>query len=511
MSEVLSNNKRIARNTLFLYVRMLLVFFVNLFVVRIVLDSLGAEEYGLYNVVAGIVTVFSFLTSMMSSASLRFFSFELGRNDKLRLNQFFNVTCWCYVLLALIVVVLAESLGLWFLQTKLSVPVGRESAVVLVYHLSIISFVSSILAIPFNSIIIAHECMDLYAYVGLLEVLFKLLIAFFVRFFDGDRFILYGFLLSFSSVLVSSFYICYVVIRFSECRIRLYWDKKYFKEIFSYSIWSLFGTISGICRDQGINILLNIFFGSVVNAARAIAFQVQSAINGFVVNFYKAVQPQITKYYASGKRQEMTLLIYRSSRFSFYLISFFAIPIFFEARYILLLWLKIIPDNTVFFVQLIMIISVIESLSHPLQTAISSTGKIKNYQIVTGFIYFLNLPISFLFLKFGFKPEVTMIIAIFLSILAHIIRIVFVNKLILMPVIDYIKNVVVQIFCVFVLSCFCPLLVTCLLPFGIVRFLTTTLLSAFFSLLIVWFVGINKNERRSIELNLKKIASKYVC
>lgn len=444
-----TDTKKIAKNATFLYIRMFFILICNLIVVKVVLNALGAEDYGINNVVGGIVMMFAFLTSTMTAASQRFFSFELGKKDLEGLSHFFLTTLWGYLGIAAIVLIVAETIGLWFVINKLTILPSRLDAAIWVYQSSIISFIFGILAIPFNSIIIAREKMNVYAYIGILEVILRLCVAYTLFIYFGDRLKFYAILQAFALSIPSFIYIIWGCSRFDECKIKKYWNKKIFKEIFSYSCWNLFGAMASILRSQGINILLNIFFGPIVNASRAIAYQVSSAINQFVLNFFKAVQPQIVKSYAANERKQMLELVYTSSKYCFYLLFILALPVFIGTPFILSVWLGNIPENTVIFTRLVIILALIESTIYPLQTALMSTGNIKWYQIITGGLLLLNLPISWLFLYVGFEATSTFYVAIIIALISQISRVIFMKKMLLMPILEYINKSLLPIACVF--------------------------------------------------------------
>jgi len=498
------NNKRIAKNTMYLYVRMLVVMAVSLFTVRIVLNALGAEDYGIHNVVGGVVTMFGFLTSTMNSASLRFFSFYLGRQDYKRLSDYFSMSFWCFAALAVTIFVIAETLGLWFVKNQLVIPAGRVDAAMWVYQCAIISFMFKIMTIPYNAIIIAREKMNVYAIGGLFEVFLKLGVAYILYITPFDKLKVNSVLVCLMTCSIDVFYIIYCLKYFPESWVRRFWDRGIFKEVVNYSGWSLFGAISGIARSQGINILLNIFFNPVVNAARAIAYQVNSAINQFVLNFHKAVQPQITKYYAAGEKDEFYKLLFRSSRLYFYLIFLLSLPVLMETPFILTLWLKNIPENTILFTRLVIIIAIIDSMSYPLQTSISATGHIKSFQIVTGGLLILNLPVAWFFLTMGYPPESTMYVAMGISIIAQITRIYFSHRQNGMPVQDYLKEVLKPIAIVTVLTLPIPIYIEYIITEGWLRFLTVTLLSILITATVIYCVGINTGERQMIMNLIKK-------
>ena len=314
----IENNKRIAKNTLLLYFRMMIIMFVSLYTVRLVLSTLGVVDYGIYSVVGGIVVMFSFLSNTMASASERFFAFEIGRNDMLQLHRTFNLTVIIYFIIALFVLIISETIGLWFLNTKMVIPQNRMIAANWIYQFSILSFLVTILTIPFNAIIIAREKMSIYAYVGIVEVIFKLAILYFLTILQADKLKLYSVLIFISSCITSTIYVAVCYNKFMESRFYFYWDKKLFKSMFGYSSWMLMGSITYLLSNHGLNILINIFFGPTVNAARGIAYQVNNAISSFSSNFYTSVRPQIVKAYASDNNIYMINLVMQSSKFSFF-------------------------------------------------------------------------------------------------------------------------------------------------------------------------------------------------
>ena len=498
MPSVSSNNKRIFRNTVFMYARMLIIMCVSLYTVRVVLNALGQSDYGINNVVAGVVTMFGFLSSTMSAASLRFFSFDLGRNDLDSLSRYFSVTFWCYVALAIIGIILAETLGLWIVKTQLVIPQERMTAALYVYQFAIITFIAQILLVPFNALILAHERMDLYAYVGVIEAIIKLLIAMAVKYIDGDKLIMYAGMTTLSTVSITAFYVLYDRKNFAESHIKIIWDKSIFKTVFSYSSWSLYGSISLVFRNQGINILLNMFFGPIVNAARAIAYQIDGAILKFVNGFYQAVRPQLTKYYAANQERQMLSLAYRSSRLCFYLFYIFAVPLFIETPFVLKLWLENPPELAVVFTRLVLVNSVIESLSTPFKGVITSTGIIKKNQLINGTIRFLNFPIAWILLKMGMPPESTLYIAILSGILCHIVRLQISSNLTTLSYKEYFLESLLPILKVGILIPIIP----CFLYFSIhntmVQFISVVASSLILSIIIIWLFGLDSLERVKI-------------
>lgn len=484
---------------------MILVILVTFYTSRIILKALGVEDFGIFTIVGGIVSVLGLIQSIMASAVSRFFMVELGRKNYVKLNEYFRLSIIIYSGMAIIIFILAETIGLWFLNNKLLVPEDRIIAAQWVYQFSLFSFITNILTVPYSSIIIARERMNVYAFIGLAEVIMKLIIAFLLFTVLYDKLKVYS-ILYFATVIVVflvNFLFCRLY--YQECKFSWFWSKAMFHEMMGYSVWSLFGSISAIARNQGINILLGIFFNPAINAARAIAYQVNEGINQFSNNFFTAVRPQITKKYASGDSLDMMNLVFRSSRFSFYLLFIFALPVLLETQYILNVWLDNPPLNTVLFTRIVVLTSVVDSLGYPLMTAINATGNIKNYQIITGGILILTLPISYIVLKMGYPPESTMYVALIISVAAQASRIFYMKILQNISVLKYVKEVLYYILMVFFLSSVVPLITHTILQYSNERFFIVMTLSIVNCFLVIYTFGITKNERITInELLLKK-------
>ena len=418
MSVTNENTKLIAKNTMLLYFRMFLTLGVSLYTSRVVLNTLGVEDFGIYNVVGGVVMMFSFLNSSMASATQRFLSFELGKNDLIQLKKVFSMSVNIHVIIALAIFILAETIGLWFLNTKLVIPAERLYAANWVYQFSILSFMVTILSVPYNAIIIANERMKVYAYVSIIEVILKLIILYILVWFGFDKLKLYAILVFFVSAIIWLIYKTYCNSNFSESKYQYYWDKPLFSTLMNYAGWNLFGNLAVVTMVQGINIMLNLFFGPIVNAARGIAYQVNGAVNSFVINFQMAMNPQIVKSYASGDLKYMHKIIFQGAKYSFFLLFILSLPILLETELILKIWLKNVPEHTIIFTRLAIINVLIDSISGPLMTAAQATGNIKKYQAIVGGLLLLILPISYLFLIMGYPPEITLYISISISIIA---------------------------------------------------------------------------------------------
>lgn len=431
------NNKRIAKNTVYLYLRMLLVMAVSLYTVRAILDILGVVDYGIYNVVGGVVTMFAFMNRTLSTSSQRYFSIELARGDKERLNKWFCLNITSFMAIGLVIAIFLETVGLWFVNTQMTIPDERLMAANVVYQLSIVSFLFHIVSVPYLALIIAHEKMNVFAYVGILEALGRLAIVFVLMALTFDKLIIYGILILILSASVSMSYVIYCWKHYPESKFRWYWNSSEIKELFSFSGWHFLGTFSTTCRSQGINILLNLFFNPAVNAARAIAFQVNSHIMQLQTSFFTAIKPQIYKSYAKKEFDELFKLIMRSSIFSAYLVSIIAFPILSSTSYLLGLWLKEVPEYSILFTQLALINGLIDSSDGPLIAASLATGRIRKYMIIVSLFILANIPISYAALLFGCEPTVTMEISIAISCVAVIVRAYLLKQMMNFPWLSY--------------------------------------------------------------------------
>jgi O-antigen/teichoic acid export membrane protein len=503
------NNKRIAKNTLMLYFRMLLTMGVSLFTVRVVLDTLGVVDYGLYNVVGGIVTMFSFLSGTMASASQRFFSFELGRNNIAQLKKTFSMTMTIYVMIAVLILVLAETVGLWFLNHKMTIPLERMDAARWVYQFSILSFMMTMFTIPYNAAIIAHENMKVYAWVSIIEVLLKLLVVYLLLLFSFDKLKLYAVLILGVTTLVTFIYRSYSKKKFEECNFSFYWNLSLFKEIVSYSGWNLFGAMAGIFNNQGVNIVLNIFFGPVVNAARGIAFQVSASVNQFVKNFMTATRPQIIKYYAAGEKDEMLKLVFQSSKFSFMLLFIISMPVLLETEFIFSLWLKKVPDYTILFTRITIITSLVDSLSPSLMTAAQATGKIRLYQIVVGGVMLLNLPISYVFLKLGYPPQTVFYLALVNSVVCLYLRLALLTRMVELPLRSFNISVIIPVLLISVAAYIIPIIFLNNVDAGFLRFIIICSTGMVSSSIAIYIFGLTKNEKLFLINAIKKYKNEH--
>ncbi len=407
---------------------MIILMIVNLYTVRVVLDVLGVEDYGIYGVIGSIVTMFSFLNGNLMSASQRFFSIEIANNNIKKLNKLFNLNISLFALLSVVVFIISESIGLWFINNQLVIPEDRISAANWVYQISIATFVVNLFTIPFNSLIVSYEKMKAFAYIAIIEALGKLGLVFFLSYLDADKLIVYALLMFIFSLLINITYFVYCKYSFKELKLFLYWNIKELKELINLIGWHFLGTLSLSLNSQGINILINMFFNPAINAARAIAFQVNSAANQLAVNFFTAVKPQIYKSYTTGDLDEMGRLVRRSIIFSMFLIGIITVPMIAKTELVLSLWLKEVPLYTIIFTKLTLINAMIDTTAGPIIAVSLATGRIKQFQIVVSVISLLNLPISYILLRHGASPESTIIISIICSVINMFVRTYMLNK-----------------------------------------------------------------------------------
>ena len=495
MSDTSANNKRIAKNTLLLYVRMLFMMAISLFTSRVILATLGVEDYGIQNVVGGIVAMFGFLNGSMSSATQRYITFSLGKGDKDRLQTVFCTALQIHALIAVIIVLLGETVGLWFLYNKMQLPADRMDAAFWVLQCSIVSTVVMIVSVPYNACIIAHEKMSAFAYISVLEAVLKLVIVYLLLVFPFDKLIVLAVLTLIVQLFIRFCYSIYCHRHFEETKYRHVWNKTLFKEMNGFAVWSLWGNLSVVLYTQGLNMILNVFFGPVVNAARAIAVQVQGAVQQFVGNFQMALNPQITKNYASGNLEQMHSLMFRSARFSFLLLFFLSLPVLLETEFILTLWLKTVPENAVVFTQIMICISLIYTTANPCVIANQATGKVKVYQMVVGGILLTILPISYIVLKLGAPAYSVFIVHFCVESVAQFTRMYMLRKLINLPVRQYLHNIYFPIVATVAVAIILPIIIHMQLADGWMRFIAVGFASVLSVGASAFFIGFTKNER----------------
>lgn len=509
MSKTTDNNKRIAKNTLLLYVRMLLLMLVSLYTSRLVLNTLGVEDYGIYNVVAGVILMLNFLTNSLGGASSRYITYDLGKGDINVMKKTFGNIISIHLLLAIIIIILGETIGLWFMTTQLQIPEERETAAFWVYQFSIFSSVMSVISVPYNASIIAHERMSAFAYLSIIDAILKLIIVYLLLIISYDKLITYSALFLCIQIFDRIVYSVYCRKHFKETRSKPCFDKQQFKEIFAFAGWTLNGNLAVMGLTQGINMLLNMFFGPIVNAARGISVQVQSTVQSFCTNFQMALNPQLTKSYAIKDLTNMHQLLKASSKISYFLIFFISLPIMLKTPLILRWWLGIVPEHTVNFLRLILWPSIFYTLSNPLVVSIHATGNIKRFQLIEGSILLCIVPISYLLLKFfHIPPELVFIVQIIIELCALYARLRIVLPMISMQISDYIINVIYPITKVTLIAPIIPIIINCYMKENILSFFIVCIASICCVFITAYYWGCSVSERYFINKKIKDILNK---
>lgn len=475
---------------------MMFIILVSLYTSRVILKTLGVEDYGIYNVVGGFVSMFGFLNTAMSATTQRYITYSLGTKNTAQLNKVFSNCVMTHILIALIVLLFAESVGLWFLFNKMIIPESRMTAAFVVFQCSVVSTVVLILSVPYNADIIAHEKMSAFAYISIVEVTLKLLIVFLLKFSGIDKLIFYGILLLIVQCSIRLIYGSYCKRHFEETKFRIIWDFSLFKEMLSFAGWNLWGGVSNIMYTHGVNLLLNLFFGPTVNAARGIAIQVQNAISQFANSFQMAINPQITKSYAQRDYAYMHKLVFRSSKFTFILLFILSLPIFTETEAILKLWLGVVPNWTVVFLRLMLCIVIIDSVANPFMVSVAATGNVKLYQSIIGGTMLLIVPTSYIFLKLGCAPNIVFITHLFFAVLTFILRLFIVKRLIHFSIIEYCKVCIFKIIAIVVPSFFSVWILTKCLNESFESQLFVVVLSVVIGVIFSFICGLTINERQ---------------
>ena len=492
------NNKRIAKNTLFLYFRMLFTMSVSLYTSRIVLAVLGEDDLGTYGVVGGVVAMFSFLNSSLADGTQRFLTFELGKNDFVKLKHTFAASLNIHILLAIVILILAETIGLWFVMHKLNIPSGRENAALWIYQFSILSMFISITQVPYNASIIAHERMNIFAYFSIIDVMLKLLIVYLLTISGYDKLITYAVLYFTVTILTITFYFIYCRKQFDECRFGLFYEKSLYTSILSFSGWNLMGCGAVMGATQGINILLNIFFNPAVNAARELAVRVNSAISAFVNNFQTAINPQIVKYYAGEKIPELNTLLLMNSKFSFCIMWILSFPLFLKLETVLDIWLTEVPAYTAVFCRLILLQSLIYCTQRPLVMACVAIGKMRIFQLSTTPVLLLILPLSYIFLKLGFPAYVPFVTYIVATCVEFLIELYLLKNWIQLSWTKFLKTVIRPIFFVVLTSFPAPFFLSGVLDNSRLSFLMVCSLAIVNAILSIYYLALDKSLRKKI-------------
>ena len=497
----ITSNKRIAKNTIALYIRMMLQMAIGLYTSRVVLNALGVNDFGIYNVVGSVTAMLSFINGSMSNATMRFITFEEGKGNFDVLNKVFCTSMNIHIAIALLTFLVLDTFGLWFLYHKMVIEPQRLTAAFWVLQFSIVTCIVDIISVPYNACIIAHEKMGAFAFISLLQQVATLVLALFLPIYGGDRLILYSVILMLVQILIRIIYGQYCKRYFKETTFHCMWDEKLTKEMATFAGWTMNGNIAWLGYTQGLNILINLFSGTAVNAARGIAFTVQSKIMGFCDNFQVAVKPQITKTYSVGEYQKMHQLIISSSKFSFYLMLFLSLPIFIEIEDILRLWLKIVPEHTVNFVRIILLCSVIDIFRNPMNTAIHATGKIKKYQLWEATTLLLIIPVAYLALYCGLPIEAAFCVQLIIFIVVQIERVFIVCPAIKMSKMKYVKELLKPTCVVTVAAIVLPCALLLIWPLeqnNWLQFFVYISLSFICSFFSIYYLGLNIQEKKKV-------------
>lgn len=504
MSQSSDNNKRIAKNTLLLYFRMLITMLVSLYTSRVVLQTLGVSDYGLYNVVGGVVTMFTIVNGTLATGTQRFLTFELGANNKEKLHRVFNTAMLLHCLMALIIVLLVETVGLWFLYNKMNIEAGRMNAAFWVFQFSCVTMLINVIQVPYMSSIISHEKMDIYAYMSIFDVVMKLLMVFLIQVVDYDKLILYGFLYLVVNCISALIYNIYCRRQFDECKIRRLFDREIFKEMMNFSGWNIFGCASVTFQGEGVNILLNMFFGTVVNAARGIAFQVNNIVLQFVNNFQMAVNPQIVKHYAAGETNEMIKLSTVNSKLAAFLLLFILVPLFVEIEFVLKIWLGEYPAYAPIFLRIILLQSVVQTMTRPVVMMIHAVGKMKLVNLTAGGALLMILPVSYILLKLGASPVTVFMVNVIPWFLETLFELLCLKKYIGLSPLAFYKSVYGRVFPVGVLMFVLPYITYFSMVDGWLRFFAVCIVSVLSSSVLIYFMGLDKSMRAFV---VNKISS----
>ena len=503
MSEVSVNNKRIAKNTLILYIRVFFSLIVSLYTSRVVLQQLGIEDYGIYNVIGGIVILFSFLNNAMSNATQRFITYSIGIGNRDRLKNVFSTAVMIHLSISLLIVLLAETLGLYFLYNYLVIPAEKMNAALIVFHLSVLSAAIGIMTVPYISFIIAHERMGFFASMSIFETSLKLLIAISLSIFSNDKLIWYVVLLTIVPIIIVCCYASYCKKSFKEAVFIFPNNKCIYKEMMGFASWSLIGNLSIIGCTQGVNMILNIFYGPAMNASRGIAVQIQNAVYSFVQNFQTAINPQITKSYAKDELQEMHRLVGISSRFSFYLMLFIAVPFTLNVNYILNLWLELVPNYSEIFSVIIMFICLLDAIQNPFMIAVSATGVIKKYHLFVGSLMLSIVPISYFTLKMGFPPYSVFLVHLFILSILFFVRLHFANQLFSFNIRYYLKHDVSKMVLVTFIVGLMSVFLFIIRQDSFIYLMISTFISILFIAGVIYCMGLTRNERNMINFKIK--------
>lgn len=510
MENVSANNKRIAKNTIYLYLRQILVMVVSLYTSRVVLATLGEVDYGIYNVVGGIVTLFTFLNFAMGCATSRFITFELGKKDYQKLNTVFSFSVVIHILIAIIILILGETIGLWFFNTHMNIPSERMYAAGWVYQFSIFACMVNIMCVPYNALITSHEKMNIYAIFSIIETVLKLAIVWILIFYGHDKLILYAIMIFSVSLLMRILNQIYTIRTFRYVKFIRAKDFTTLKEMLNYAGWSLVGSLATILFDQGVNVLLNIFFGPAVNAARGVSMQIKNAVVSLSNNFQQAINPQINKSYASGELNYMHTLLFASSKYTYFVMFLMVFPISLLIKQILSIWLVDVPAHTANFTILILITCILQAIGQPISNAAGANGHIRNFQLIVGGINLSLLPAAWLLLSVYPVPEVVFGIHILVNVIAQIARLIIVRPMISLSLKEYFQKVVQPCGLVTIASLPIPIFLKYQLNENILASLIIIVVCISTTMLTIYYIGMRSNERSIIREKIRTMSCKIL-
>lgn len=499
------NNKRIARNSLLLYGRMIIVMAIGLFTSRLVLKALGVEDYGIYNLVGGLVVFFTIINAAMLSATQRFLNYGIGAENQERLRIIFKTACIIHILLAFIILLLAETLGIWLLTHKLLIPPEKSAMAMLVFQMSIATVIIQVLTLPYNAVMVAHERMSVFATISIIQSVLSLGVALSLLSVNNERLRLYAILTCCVQITIALFFFFYCRSTFQESRGNAKFDRIVFKEMSIFAGWCMVGCAAGMMYTQGLNILLGMFFLPFVNAARGLAVTVQSAVNQIFNNVQTAVVPQLIQSYARKDLSYFYSLIFKSSKYFSFLLILVAIPIGIRAPYVINLWLGELPEYVVIFVRILLCVSLIEAISGPLMRASDATGDIKKYHLVVGGILMTIVPVAYIFLKLGFPPQSAFYIYLVISVLAFGARLIILRQKINLSIRAYVANVVLPIIFVTIITLPLSYITSLYINHSFMGFVLFFIASVFFTLIAILACGINTTERNFLKDKISSI------
>lgn len=509
MSDNQLNNKRIAKNSVFLSIRMVLVLVISFYSTRVLLSQLGVSDYGVYNVVCGFVTMFAFLNSSMSNGIQRFYNFEYGKNGPEGAKRVFNTGLLIQILLAISVLAIVEPIGIWYVQNKMVIPADRIMAANWIFQFAVVSFVCSILQAPFSASVIAHEKMDFYAAISIFDAIAKLVIVLFLDYLEGDALIWYGFLWMLITVLNWIVYVVYTRCCFTEIRLKYYSHNELMKSMLSFSGWNMFGSFSGVMKEQGISLVLNLYFGPIVNAARGVASQVNAGLEGFVYNITTPARPQIVQSYAKGDLRRTMSLTYSISKLSSFFFILISLPVIIEANFVLGIWLgDNVPEHTNAFVIIILINTLVATLNSSISTVVHASGVMRNFQLTNSILGVATVPIAFVLLHFGCSPESAILTTLVSKVIAQYFSIVILNKIVSFPLKDYMSKVIMPIIWVLLISVPIPFFLHSILEYGFIRFLSVGATACTAVIASSYYTGLNSGEREILRNMLSVLVSK---